>query len=136
MTSDPNFANQMRAVMKNLKPRIMLDAVADQIASDIFTAMPPHAKWVCYGKLSTQNPQLNQMGQFIFMGKKIEGFWLVNWMRNTPTKQKNAVNNEVQARFADGRWHTEVATKLPMQDIVTGLSDATKKIDGKIIITY
>ena len=114
----------------------MLDAVADQTSADIFAAMPPHAKWVCYGKLSPQNPQLTQMGQFIFMGKKIEGFWLVNWMRTTPTKQKIAVFTEVQARFADGRWQTDVAIKLPMQDIVAGLAAATKLTDGKIIITY
>lgn len=136
VTSDDDYADKLSAALKTHKPRIMLDAVADQISADIFTAMPAFSRWVCYGKMSPQPPQINQMGQFIFMNKKIEGFWLVNWMRETPTKQKIAVFTEVQTRFIDGRWKTDVAIRLPLNNLVDGLADATKLIDGKIIINY
>lgn len=136
VTSDADFPEQMADALKTHKPRMMLDAVSDQISADMFVAMPSHARWVSYGKMSPEAPHLNQMGQFIFMGKRIEGFWLVNWMRDTPTAEKAKVFGEVQARFADGRWRTDVAVELPLHDLVSGLAEATSKTDGKVIITY
>lgn len=136
VTSDPDFDAKMKAAMKAHKPRMMLDAVSDQTSADMFVAMPTQARWVTYGKMSPVPPQLDQMGQFIFMNKRIEGFWLVNWMRDTPTADKIKVFGEVQARFADGRWRTDVAVKLPLTEIVSGLGPATKMTDGKIIIQY
>lgn len=136
VTSDPDFPAQMQAALKTYKPRMMLDAVSDQTSADMFVAMPSRARWVSYGKMTPEPPQLDQMGQFIFMNKRIEGFWLVNWMRDTPTPEKAKVFDEVQARFTDGRWHTDVAVELPLGDLVTGLADATSLSDGKVIITY
>ncbi len=135
-TDDPDFKAKMKDAIAAHKPRMMLDAVSDQISADIFTAMPSQARWVSYGKLGSEPPQLDQMGQFIFMNKRIEGFWLVNWMRDTKHSEKARVFAEVQARFADGRWRTDVATRLPLEQIVSGLAAATDKTDGKIIITY
>lgn len=136
VTSDDDFDEKMQAVMKALKPRMMLDAVCDQISADMFTAMAAFTRWVSYGKLSPQAPKIEQMGQMIFMNKRIEGFWLVNWMQDTPYKEKARVFGEVQARFVEGKWRTDVATRLPHTEIVSGLAAATKKTDGKIIITY
>ncbi|MEL6685763.1 MAG: alcohol dehydrogenase catalytic domain-containing protein, partial [Pseudomonadota bacterium] len=51
---DPRGA--ARTIFKSLKPRILLDAVGDQFTSDLFFAMPSHARWVNYGKLSTDAP--------------------------------------------------------------------------------
>jgi len=101
----------------------------------VFTLMPNGARWVCYGKLSSEAPVLTQMGQFTFMGKQIEGFWLTNWMRNTLPSDQIQVIGEVQARFADGRWKTDVSARLKLNEVVDGLADALKLPDGKVIIT-
>ena len=42
---------------------------------------------------------------------------------------------EVQTRFVDGTWNTDVATYLPLRDVVSGLAAATQIKDGKIMIT-
>lgn len=136
VTSDADFTAKMQGVMKSLKPRMMLDAVCDQLSADMFTAMPAFTRWVSYGKLSPESPRIDHMGQMIFLNKKIEGFWLVNWMRDTPYEQKVKVFTQVQTRFATRKWRTDVATELPLKDIVSGLAAASKKTDGKIIITY
>ncbi|MGE4610084.1 MAG: hypothetical protein AAED33_01555 [Paracoccaceae bacterium] len=75
------------------------------------------------------------MGQLIFMGKRIEGFWLTNWMRSTPTADQARVVGEVQARFADGRWNTDVSASLRLKEVIEGLADAVKLTDGKVVIT-
>ena len=135
VTTNPDFADQFAAASHALKPRVFLDAVSDQISETVFTLMPNNARWVSYGKLGTEAPKLTQMGQLIFMGKKIEGFWLTNWMRSTPPADQARVVGEVQARFADGRWHTDVAATLTLAEVIDGLASATKKTDGKVVIT-
>lgn len=135
VTTDPDMLEKFAAISAELKPRVFLDAVSDQMSEQIFTAMPNKARWISYGKLSNQPPQLTQMGQFIFMGKQIEGFWLTNWMRSTPPADQIRVVGEVQARFADGRWKTDVSVHLRLSDVVSGLAGALKKTDGKVMIT-
>ena len=69
------------------------------------------------------------------MGKQIEGFWLTNWMRNTAPKDQMQVIADVQARFADGRWKTDISAMLSLDEVVPNLAAALKKTDGKVFIT-
>ncbi len=135
VTTDADVAQKFSEISASLKPRMFLDAVMDQLSEQVFTAMPNRARWVCYGKLGSENPTLTQTGQLIFMGKQIEGFWLTQWMMSTPPADQMRVVAEVQARFADGRWKTDVSERLTLQNLIPNLADALKKSDGKVIIT-
>jgi NADPH:quinone reductase-like Zn-dependent oxidoreductase len=129
-----DFAAQFAAASKALKPRVFLDAVTDALSEKVFTMMPNHARWVTYGKLNPELFAMTQMGQLIFQSKVIEGFWLTRWMQENGTLMAKLAK-EVQSRFADGRWTTDVAIYLPLRDVVTGLAAATQIKDGKIMIT-
>ena len=114
--------------------RGFLDAVADQISEQVFVSMPNGARWVCYGNLGGQPPNLTRIGQLIFMDKQIEGFWLTKWMRNMPKADQIRVVGEGQARFADGRWKTDISARLGLRKTLPGRAKATYKVDGKVII--
>ena len=129
-----DFADDFTKASRALKPRIFLDAVADQTSEQVFANMPNGARWVIYGNLAGTPPVLTQPGQLIFMDKRIEGFWLTKWMRSTPPADQMRVVSEVQARFADGRWHTDIATRIRLADVVSQLAAATQLGDGKVII--
>jgi NADPH:quinone reductase-like Zn-dependent oxidoreductase len=133
-TEDPEFDAKMRAAIKALKPRVMLDAVGDQIAADMFFAMPAGARWVSYGKISAEPPKLTEMGQFIFMGKHIEGFWLSKWLAEAPADTRMAVVGEAQERFASGAWAIDEAARLSMPDALGGLATALAAGGGKVFI--
>lgn len=130
----PEFTADFAKASRALKPRIFLDAVADQTSEQVFANMPNGARWVIYGNLAGTPPTLTQLGQLIFMDKKIEGFWLTKWMRTTPPADQMRVVGEVQARFADGRWRTDVSTRIKLVDVVNQLAEATQLSDGKVII--
>jgi NADPH:quinone reductase-like Zn-dependent oxidoreductase len=68
------------------------------------------------------------------MGKRIEGFWLTQWMTSTPPQDQMRVVSEVQARFADGRWSTDVAATVPLRDLVSTLAETLKTTKGKVMI--
>ncbi len=110
------FDDEMKRLIAELKPRVMLDAVADQVSSDLFSAMPARARWIVYGKLSSENPVLNQMGQFIFMDKKVEGFWLSKWMGEQTGEVLTSAGMKVQQMFASGKWQTDIAAKIPLSE--------------------
>ncbi len=131
----PDFAETFAAVSRRLKPRVFLDAVSDPVSETVFTRMPNNARWVSYGKLGKNPPCLSEMGQLIFMGKRIEGFWLTRWMSQTPPEVQARVVQQVQARFADGRWKTDISARIKLPELVEKLAAASRIPDGKIIIT-
>jgi len=135
LTTDPEFTTRLAEVSRALKPRVFLDAVSDQISERVFAAMPNGARWVIYGKLDPTPPQMHDLGQLIFMGKRIEGFWLTQWMREASAETLGRVVGEIQARFADGRWKTDVTAHIPLNEVMAKMPAALKQHDGKVIIT-
>ncbi|MFN4100561.1 MAG: zinc-binding dehydrogenase [Pararhodobacter sp.] len=134
VTSDADFAAQAKAVIKANKPRVLLDAVGDQATADLFFAMPAGARWVSYGKMSDEAPSLTAMGQFIFMDKHIEGFWLSRWLPSAPPERAAAVIRQVQTRFASGKWATRVVAELPLGEAIAGILPAYAQSAGKVMI--
>lgn len=133
-TSDPALLERFAEVSRTLKPRVLLDAVADQTSADLFMAMPNRARWVVYGQLDPAGARLDQLGALIFTGKRIEGFWLTDWMRSASPEARMAAVAEVQARFADGRWRTDVTATLGLEAALDGLAPALATPDGKVMI--
>lgn len=132
--TNPDFADQFAKASRALKPRVFLDAVTDAISEKVFTLMPNNARWITYGKLSPDLFPMTQMGQLIFQGKQIEGFWLTRWLGLAPPEDVARVAGEVQKRFASGAWKTDVSAELPLRDVVSGLAAATKLKDGKVMV--
>ena len=85
-----DFRNQLSAVLREEKPLVFLDAVANQVSAGVFTAIARRARWVIYGTLDTELPKLLEPDQLTFMMKQIEGFWLVRWMQETSPADKRA----------------------------------------------
>ncbi len=133
-STDPEFAAKLKTIIKAEKPRVMLDAVANQTSADIFAAMPNQARWVVYGKLDPQPPQFAEMGQFVFMQKRIEGFWLTRWFMSTPLEEQMKVIAEVQKRFVSGQWQTEVTATIRLADAMTDLARALGNSNGKVML--
>ncbi|MEX3008900.1 zinc-binding dehydrogenase [Hoeflea sp. TYP-13] len=133
-STDGDFKETLKAIVKKEKPRVMLDAVANQVSADVFAVMPNRALWVVYGKLDPEPPQFREMGQFVFMEKRIEGFWLTRWFMSTPLEEQIKIIGEVQARFVSGQWETEVTNTIRLGDAMSDLADALRNSDGKVML--
>jgi NADPH:quinone reductase-like Zn-dependent oxidoreductase len=124
-----------KSICRAEKPRVMLDAVANQLSSDMFFNMPNRANWVIYGKLDSSAISARDLGQFVFMGKSITGFWLTEWFRNTSPEVQMRVIGEVQQRFVDRRWTTDVAEIIPLGNAMDQLASALSSHKGKTLLT-
>lgn len=133
VTSD-SFAADFAAVVKEEKPEVFLDAVANQVSERVFAAMGRRSRWVIYGKLDTQMPTLHEPGQLIFQMKRIEGFWLTQWMTEKSMEDKMSAIQTAQTRFATGDWKTDVTAVIPLAEAVDRLAPELAKPDGKVFL--
>lgn len=129
-----DFDQQLGEVLRAENPLVFLDAVANQVSAKVFAAMGRHARWVIYGKLDTEPPTLFEPGHLIFMNKRIEGFWLVRWMRETPMADRMMAIETAQMRFAGGEWKTDVTAILSLDEAMNRLPAELDKPDGKVFI--
>lgn len=132
--TDDDFDAQLAAAMREHKPQMFIDAVVDSTSTKIFNSMGRNSTWLIYGSLSPETPPMSNPGELIFMFKEIRGFWLTPWMTNTPLDEKMAVFGEVQARFADGRWSTEVGATIELDDVMGSLAGVLEDPRGKVFI--
>ncbi len=130
-----SFAADLKAALKAEKPTVFLDCIAGSVSARVFAAMGKDSSWVIYGKMTSEPPEILEPGQLIFMRKKILGFWLVSWMRDTNMLGKMSAIKAVQARFTDGRWKTDISAKVPLRNLVKDLPSALNEPDGKVMIT-
>ncbi len=129
-----DYETSLAEAMTQEKPRILLDAVTGRQASHIFHVMPNRARWVIYGRLDLERPHIEEPGQMIFMQKRIEGFWLTEWMRRAPMLRKLATIRAAQKRFASGAWKTDVTAKIPLNEVMDRLVEELAKPNGKVFI--
>lgn len=130
----PDFKQKLAEVLKAEKPRILLDAVTGPLAGAIFSAMGKRARWIVYGRLDAAQTVIPEPGQMIFMHKKIEGFWLTEWMRSVGPERRAGAAIEAQKRFSDGRWATDVTAIVPLEEAVLRVAEELAKPNGKVFI--
>ncbi len=133
-TEADDFIGAFAALSREEKPRIFLDAVANQTSAQVFNAMGRKSRWVIYGKLDEELPTILEPGQMIFMEKKIEGFWLTRWMMEKPMAEKMGAIQTAQKRFASGEWQTDVTSIVPIADAIEQLPAELAKLNGKVFI--
>ncbi|MBX3530062.1 MAG: zinc-binding dehydrogenase [Rhizobiaceae bacterium] len=130
----PGFERAIAALCREEKPRIMLDASTGPAASTIFNAMGRRSRWIVYGRLDTAATVIREPGQLIFQAKRVEGFWLAEWLRSAPMEKKAAAGLEAQKRFADGRWKTDVTAVVPLKEAMARVPEELARPNGKVFI--
>lgn len=131
---DADFREQLKRVVTKEDPKMFFDAVGGQSSVEIFEGMPFHSRWLNYGLMSDDTPDLKDPSHLIFQRKTIEGFWLKDWLDKTPLWKKMLIINEAQSRFASGEWKTDISAIIPMNEVLKRLPKELAKADGKIFI--
>ncbi len=94
------FGKSLASVISSEKPRVFLDCVSGAVSARVFDAMGNDSRWVIYGKLTSEPPEILEPGKLIFQRKVIEGFWLVTWLQRTGIFKKLTAIRRVQNRFS------------------------------------
>lgn len=134
-TAREDFEEMALQAMRQNRPTVLLDAVADQHSATLFSMMPASSRWVIYGKLSPEAPRLPGLGQMVFMKKVIEGFWLTEWLGTASPDQRRDAFSAVQKRFLSGAWRTDVAATIALTEAPSTLAGALDGMNrGKVML--
>jgi NADPH:quinone reductase-like Zn-dependent oxidoreductase len=118
---------------------LVLAATGGPAITTLATALAGDGTVVSYGAVDGQPITLPLPG-VIYGGLHVHGFWIVNWIRQTPRDQVAAAYQQVARSVADGTLRTEVAATYPLSDYATAFEQAgrpgTDGRTGKVFFTF
>lgn len=130
-----NFEDQLREECHRVKATIGFDAISGEMTGKVLNAMPERSTMIVYGVLSYAPCGGIDGGELIFGQKRIQGFWLTDWVRKAGLFRILKASGQIQKRIADGSFVTKVRQKLRFEDVPKGLVEYQKEMTaGKLLI--
>jgi NADPH:quinone reductase-like Zn-dependent oxidoreductase len=132
-SNDVGFADDLRKLCHELGAGIGFDAVAGEMSATILRAQPRGSRLLVYGMLSMTPSQIDP-ASLIFENKRVEGFYLVEWLKHKNPLTQLRLARRIQTFLAND-LKTEIQSRLPLQDIARGLKPyASRMTGGKILV--
>ena len=132
-SNDPGFADNLRKLCHEVGAGIGFDAVAGEMSATILRAQPRGSRLLVYGMLSMRPSQIDP-ASLIFEDKRVEGFYLVEWLKHKNPLAQRLLARRIQAFLAND-LKTDIQARLPLEDIARGLKQyASRMTGGKILV--
>jgi NADPH:quinone reductase-like Zn-dependent oxidoreductase len=138
LTTDPDYAQTLKQLAKQMQATVLLDAVAAQDTALVLHQMPEGSTAIIYGRLTETHARFG--GEFgvadlIFRNCRIEGFWLATFMRHAKPWQIIGLSRKVQKLFAEGIFTTDIYGVFSFDNFLPALAHyAENKSEGKVIL--
>jgi trans-2-enoyl-CoA reductase len=112
LDSNSNWINYC----KNWKTGAAFDCVGGELAGRMLKALPPKSILCTYGAISGE-PLKVGVGQFIFEGKRVEGFWASEWFRTADAPVVRDMLDKLAIYFKQGILKTTKYGKVQFDSI-------------------
>ncbi len=134
-SEEDEFLEKLKDLAGTLKATIAFDAVAGEMTGKILGVMPPKSKAVVYGALSEQSCcGITPLG-LIFEQKKIEGFWLSQWIKERRFWQIYQTTRFLQELIESGVFKTKIRDSAGFEDWKEALLNYQQKMTlGKVML--
>ncbi|HEV3468275.1 MAG TPA: zinc-binding dehydrogenase [Pyrinomonadaceae bacterium] len=127
-----DFDERLRELCARLRATVAFEAVAGELTGRVLRAMPEGGRAVVYGALSQAGCVVDPRS-LIFESKRVEGFWLSQWLLGRNALRRILVAGKVQ-RLLAGELKTEVRARLPLERAAEGLRRYQREMTGGKII--
>ncbi len=133
-TSDENLHRRVLEITKGEGVRYAIDAVAGSTGSEAVGTLARGGRMLVYGALSGQpltlDPRTLLLGQ-----KKVEGFWLSEWVRDAGIIRMLFLLRQVDRLIRSGVLATEVGTTFALEDVRAACRQASEPgRQGKVLL--
>jgi NADPH2:quinone reductase len=115
------FDEQLRETCRQLNATIAFEAVSGMTAARVLRALPDGGRLVLYGALS-ESPLMADPRDLIFQRKRVEGFWLADWLAKRSLWGQLRLARQVQHALGD-LLRSEVAGRYPLHEVHRALQD-------------
>eukprot|EP00123_Amoebidium_parasiticum_P022157 comp8123_c0_seq1/m.3602 comp8123_c0_seq1/g.3602 ORF comp8123_c0_seq1/g.3602 comp8123_c0_seq1/m.3602 type:complete len:366 (-) comp8123_c0_seq1:126-1223(-) len=133
-TSKEGWQAELKEVLKANNTRIGFDAVGGELTAQVLGAMPRGSTMHVYGALSGSPTANAGVGDLIFQGKSLKGFWLTEYI-----KSKNLIGMIMWTRKVVSMLQSELSTTVSktvtLDDLADGILFYIKNMSaGKVLI--
>jgi NADPH:quinone reductase len=133
-SSQPDFSSLLETLVVQLKATLFLDAVAGKLTNQLLQAAPRGSTVILYSRASFDDCIIDPM-QLLFENKRIEGFYLTDWLAKKNLVQKLLTSQKIQ-RLLGTQLSTTVQCRLPLSSVIEALQIYTSNMSaGKVLLT-
>lgn len=130
LVSGEDLDKQAAEVLGGAPIELILDAVGGETTRQLASLTEPGAAIVSYAALDRTHVLVSP-GDLIYRGLSIHGFWLLNWLRDTPGPTIAQTYSELAALVAAGTLSAPVAATYTLEEYEAAIAHATKDGDGR-----
>jgi len=131
-TSEENWKEEFKATCAELNCTLAFDAVAGDLTGQVLHNMPKNSVVKVYGGLS-EKPCVIPPSDFIFQNKRVEGFWLVEYIK-TRSKAKLFMWQREIASLLPTVFASSIAHVYTLEEVGTAISTYTQNMSGGKIL--
>jgi NADPH:quinone reductase-like Zn-dependent oxidoreductase len=133
-TADESLADRVAALTQGAGVPFALDAVGGATGSEVVRSLGSGGRLLVYGTLSgaplTFDPRLLMVGQ-----KRVEGFWLSEWLRGQRPLRLLGLFREVRRLAREGVLQSAVGATFPLEQVREAVRQAaTPGRHGKVVL--
>jgi NADPH:quinone reductase len=133
-TSSPDFDTVYKEACHEHGAGLALDAIGGTLTRRLLAGLPRGSTVVVYGGLSDQDAQV-EIGDLVFAGKTVTGFWLTRWLPERNPVQILRMWRKVQRLIGDSLG-SEVQATYPLEQVVDAISAYQSEMSaGKVLLT-
>jgi len=135
-STDPEFHSELIEHAKALRATIAFDAVGGELTGIIINAMPSKSNLLLYGALSETPCSSISPLSLIFQEKKLEGFWLSEFLKSKGFIGTYQATNLVQSLIKKGDFNTTIRDHVSFDNWKSALLSYHKEMtSGKVILS-
>lgn len=129
------WRDELAALCTKLNVSAAIDAIGGETTGALLSALPRDGAVWLYGALALKSCGDIAPLDIIFKNKRLDGFYLGNWLRSKNMFQLRATGNRVQALIREGIFQTQVREKVALERVPGGLAQFLQNMGaGKILI--
>jgi NADPH2:quinone reductase len=132
-SSDPDFDTRLKESCQMHAATVAFDPVAGPMTGRVLAAMPEGSTAIVYGSLSDEAVTVRPE-QFIYEGKRVEGFWLSKWVARKGLLGRAKMALGLQKRLATD-FQTEVRARVTLDQAAEAIEAYKRDMTGgKVLI--
>jgi NADPH:quinone reductase len=132
-SSEPDFDQRLEETCRRLDVRLALDAVAGDMTGRLLTAMPRHSTILVIGWLSQADSTIDGR-RFIYDDKRVEGFFVPNWLEKKHVLQIVFLGKKVTG-LVGSDLRTDIRRGVTLEEVPQALQEYDREMTGgKIIV--
>ena len=135
-TDESKWHNTLEILAKELNATVFFDCVGGNLAGKILSLLPNNSTLYNFGNLELKKLGIDS-SSLIFKNKKVEGWWLLNWLKNLSSEEKKQWFNYIAEDIKKGSdlFLTEISHEFNLKQINDAIKHySTSMSEGKVLL--